>query len=87
MNRAQAAGLATVYQASEVKPHDFDTDRRASPTSGWPCPRIDAIHRRCDGFHGVSRASVKPSAIQTLERIYPFGWLGILSRRRRSALN
>ena len=33
----------------------------------------------CDGFHGVSRASVKPSAIQTFERVYPFGWLGILS--------
>ena len=33
----------------------------------------------CDGFHGVSRASIKPSAIQTFERIYPFGWLGILS--------
>src|SRR5438046_1002782 len=33
----------------------------------------------CDGFHGVSRASVKPSAIETFERIYPFGWLGILS--------
>ena len=33
----------------------------------------------CDGFHGISRASVKPSAIQTFERVYPFGWLGILS--------
>jgi p-hydroxybenzoate 3-monooxygenase len=33
----------------------------------------------CDGFHGVSRASVKPSAIETFERVYPFGWLGILS--------
>jgi len=33
----------------------------------------------CDGFPGISRASVKPSAIETFERIYPFGWLGILS--------
>jgi p-hydroxybenzoate 3-monooxygenase len=33
----------------------------------------------CDGYHGVSRASVKPQAIETYERIYPFGWLGILS--------
>jgi len=32
----------------------------------------------CDGFHGISRASVNPSAIRTFERIYPFGWLGIL---------
>ena len=33
----------------------------------------------CDGFHGVSRASVSPSAITTFERVYPFGWLGLLS--------
>jgi p-hydroxybenzoate 3-monooxygenase len=33
----------------------------------------------CDGFHGISRASVKPDAIETFERVYPFGWLGILS--------
>ncbi len=33
----------------------------------------------CDGFHGVSRASVPASAIETFERVYPFGWLGILA--------
>jgi p-hydroxybenzoate 3-monooxygenase len=33
----------------------------------------------CDGFHGVARASVPPSAIQTFEKVYPFGWLGVLS--------
>src|ERR1700749_3304648 len=32
----------------------------------------------CDGFHGISRASVRPNAIETFERVYPFGWLGIL---------
>jgi p-hydroxybenzoate 3-monooxygenase len=81
MNARKAAGLTTVYEATDVKPHDFDTDR----------PRItyvkDGVGQEivcdfiagCDGFHGVSRASVKPSAIQTFERIYPFGWLGILS--------
>ena len=81
MNARKAAGLTTVYQAADVKPHDFDTDH----------PRVtyvkDGVSHEiacdfiagCDGFHGVSRASVKPSAIQTFERIYPFGWLGILS--------
>jgi p-hydroxybenzoate 3-monooxygenase len=81
MNTREAAGLTTVYQAADVKPHDFDTDH----------PRVtynkDGVSHEiacdfiagCDGFHGVSRASVKPSAIQTFERIYPFGWLGILS--------
>jgi p-hydroxybenzoate 3-monooxygenase len=33
----------------------------------------------CDGFHGVSRQSVPQTATQTFERVYPFGWLGILS--------
>jgi p-hydroxybenzoate 3-monooxygenase len=81
MNARKAAGLTTVYEAADVKPHDFDTDH----------PRVtyvkDGISHEitcdfiagCDGFHGVSRATVKPSAIQTYERIYPFGWLGILS--------
>ncbi len=32
----------------------------------------------CDGFHGVSRASVSEK-VQTFERVYPFGWLGVLS--------
>jgi len=81
MNARKAAGLTTIYQAGDVKPHDFDTDH----------PRVtyhkDGIGQEiacdfiagCDGSHGISRASVKPSAIQTFERIYPFGWLGILS--------
>jgi len=33
----------------------------------------------CDGYHGVSRASVPQSSLQIFERIYPFGWLGILA--------
>ena len=81
MDARDKAGLATVYEAADVKPHNFDTDH----------PRVtyvkDGIGHEiacdfiagCDGFHGVSRASVKPSAIETFERVYPFGWLGILS--------
>ncbi|MEL6277975.1 MAG: 4-hydroxybenzoate 3-monooxygenase [Pseudomonadota bacterium] len=33
----------------------------------------------CDGFHGAGRRAVPSSAIKTIERVYPFGWLGILS--------
>jgi len=81
MNARKAAGLTTVYQAADVKPHDFDTDRprvtyvKDGVTQEIACDFIAG----CDGYHGVSRASVKPSAIRTFERIYPFGWLGILS--------
>jgi p-hydroxybenzoate 3-monooxygenase len=81
MNARKAAGLTSVYQAADVKPHDFDTDRpRVSYVKDGVSHEIacDFI-AGCDGFHGISRASIKPSAIQTFERIYPFGWLGILS--------
>jgi p-hydroxybenzoate 3-monooxygenase len=81
MTARRAAGMTTVYQAADVKPLDFDTDRpRVSYVKDGLSHEIacDFIVG-CDGFHGVSRASVKPSAIQTYERIYPFGWLGILS--------
>jgi p-hydroxybenzoate 3-monooxygenase len=81
MNARRAAGLTTIYQAADVKPHDFDTDH----------PRVtyvkDGVGHEiacdfiagCDGQHGVSRASVPRAAVRTFERIYPFGWLGILS--------
>jgi p-hydroxybenzoate 3-monooxygenase len=81
MNARRAAGLTTVYQAADAKPHDFDTDHpkvsyiKDGVSHEIACDFIAG----CDGFHGVSRASVKPSAIETFERVYPFGWLGILS--------
>jgi p-hydroxybenzoate 3-monooxygenase len=75
------ADLTTVYEAADVTPHDFDSDRpRVSYASDGVTHEIacDFI-AGCDGFHGVSRQSVPGSAIQTFERVYPFGWLGILS--------
>jgi p-hydroxybenzoate 3-monooxygenase len=42
--------------------------------------RIDAdFIAGCDGFHGVARASVPAEALQTFEKVYPFGWLGVLA--------
>ncbi len=81
MNARKAAGLTSVYEAADVAPHDFDTDHphltyvKDGATHEIQCDFIAG----CDGFHGVSRASVKPQAIETFERVYPFGWLGILS--------
>ena len=75
------SGLTTVYQAADVTPRDFDTDKprlsyvKDGVTHEIACDFIAG----CDGSHGVSRQSVPESAIQTFERIYPFGWLGILS--------
>ncbi|MHC2331319.1 4-hydroxybenzoate 3-monooxygenase [Bradyrhizobium sp. USDA 4454] len=81
MNARKAAGLTTIYSAADVKPLDFDTDHpRVSYVKDGVSHDIacDFI-AGCDGFHGVSRASVPASAITSYERVYPFGWLGILS--------
>ena len=81
MKARLAAGLTSVYEAADVTPLDFDTDhprvtyKKDGTTHEIACDFIAG----CDGFHGVSRASVEPPAIATYERIYPFGWLGILS--------
>ena len=81
MNARRAAGLTTVYQAADVKPRDFDTHHpKVSYVKDGVSHEIECdFIAGCDGFHGVSRASVKPSDIETFERVYPFGWLGILS--------
>ena len=81
MDARNASGLLTVYEADDVKPHDFDSDhpRVTYIKDGISHEIVCDFIAGCDGFHGVSRASVKSSAIQTFERIYPFGWLGILS--------
>jgi p-hydroxybenzoate 3-monooxygenase len=81
MNARKAAGLTSVYEAADVTPHDFDTDRpRLTYVKDGTTHQIECdFIAGCDGFHGVSRASVKPTAIETFERVYPFGWLGILS--------
>jgi p-hydroxybenzoate 3-monooxygenase len=81
MNARQKAGLTTIYQAADVQPHDFDTDHpRVTYVKDGKAGEIACdFVAGCDGFHGVSRASVPAYAVKTFERVYPFGWLGILS--------
>jgi p-hydroxybenzoate 3-monooxygenase len=81
MDARATAGATTVYDAEDVAVHDFDTD---SPSVSY---RLHGAGHRvscdfiagCDGFHGVCRQSVPPAAINQFERVYPFGWLGVLS--------
>lgn len=81
MAARQEAGITTVYDAQDVSLHDFDSAR---PVVRY---RKDGVAHEihcdyiagCDGFHGVSRQSVPCAATQLFERVYPFGWLGILS--------
>jgi p-hydroxybenzoate 3-monooxygenase len=81
MDARDAAGLTTVYEAVDVDPSDFATDHpRVGFVKDGTAHHIECdFIAGCDGFHGVSRESVPTSALKTFERIYPFGWLGILS--------
>src|ERR1700761_1988192 len=62
MNARKAAGLVSVYEADQVQPHDFDTDHpRVSYVKDGITHEIDCdFIAGCDGFHGISRASIRP---------------------------
>lgn len=81
MDARQAAGLPTVYEASNVAVHDFDSAKpRVTYEKDGVKHELDCdFIAGCDGFHGVCRASVPRDAIREYEKVYPFGWLGLLS--------
>ncbi|RVD23311.1 4-hydroxybenzoate 3-monooxygenase [Mesorhizobium sp. M4B.F.Ca.ET.017.02.2.1] len=81
MDKREAAGLVTVYEAANVALHDFDgTAPFVTYDKDGVGHRIDCdFIAGCDGYHGVSRRSVPEGALKTFERTYPFGWLGVLA--------
>jgi p-hydroxybenzoate 3-monooxygenase len=81
MDDRAAKGLTTIYEAENVQVHDFDsanpsvTYTKDGQTHTLHCDFIAG----CDGFHGVCRASVPEGSIKEYEKVYPFGWLGVLA--------
>lgn len=78
---ADTRGAAVIFEADNVQLHDVDSD---SPSvtygAGDDAERISCdFIAGCDGFHGVSRESIPVDARTEYEKVYPFGWLGILS--------
>ncbi|MCW2290347.1 p-hydroxybenzoate 3-monooxygenase [Pseudomonas sp. BIGb0408] len=81
MDARAASGATTHYEVSDVRLHDL---KDGSPHVTY---RKDGIEQRldcdyiagCDGFHGVSRQSIPAETLQVFERVYPFGWLGVLA--------
>jgi p-hydroxybenzoate 3-monooxygenase len=81
MEARLASGAVSVYEAESVALHDIDARR----------PRVTWLHHGvrqelecefiagCDGYHGVSRRTIPASALSVYERVYPFGWLGVLA--------
>ena len=81
MDARAKAGLPTIYDADDVSLHDFDggSPRVRYVKDGVAHEIACDFIAGCDGFHGVSRQSVPAGAVKTFERVYPFGWLGLLS--------
>jgi len=75
-----ATGRPLVFEAEDVQPLDLDTHRprlryrKDGESHELHCEVIAA----CDGFHGVCRAAIPQDRLTLHERVYPFGWLGIL---------
>jgi p-hydroxybenzoate 3-monooxygenase len=81
MAARREAGAQTIYQAANVVPHGMKTDEAfvifEKDGETW---RLDCDYiAGCDGFHGVARQSIPAESLKVFERIYPFGWLGILA--------
>ncbi len=77
-------GGKVVHNAADVTPHDITSDKPyVTYRDGDKVIRIDCEYIiGADGFHGVSRKSIPSNVLREYERLYPFGWLGVLSRTR-----
>ena len=84
MDARAALGGQLVYEAEDVALHDLDaktarvTYRKDGKTQEVICDFVAG----CDGFHGVSRGAIPKDVLRNHERVYPFGWLGVLSDTR-----
>ncbi len=81
MEARAAAGLTTYYESSEAQIHDIESDAPyVTFSNNGEQYRLDCdFVAGCDGFHGVSRKTIPEEKRTELERVYPFGWLGVLS--------
>ncbi|TIX87858.1 4-hydroxybenzoate 3-monooxygenase [Rhizobium sp. P44RR-XXIV] len=81
MAHREESGAQTIYNAANVQPHGFDGDTPyLTYDKDGISHRIDCdFIAGCDGFHGVSRKAVPEKSIRNFEKVYPFGWLGVLA--------
>lgn len=81
MAAREASGGTTIYEARNVQLHGVEGDtphvtfEKNGETVTLECDFIAG----CDGFHGVSRKTIPANRLTQYERIFPFGWLGLLS--------
>jgi p-hydroxybenzoate 3-monooxygenase len=81
MDALTSAGGQLVFEAADVSIEGFNGQnptvryRQGGKNHELTCDFVAG----CDGYHGVCRRSIPPAAVQSFERVYPFGWLGILA--------
>ncbi|WP_136684135.1 4-hydroxybenzoate 3-monooxygenase [Falsirhodobacter xinxiangensis] len=82
-----AIGATILHEVSDVVLHDVETGNpHVTFTKDGQSHRLDCDWiAGCDGFHGVSRKTIPETVRKEFERVYPFGWLGILSRTKPAA--
>ena len=81
MNACAERGIPLIFEAKDVDLHDIDG------SAPFVTYTLDGAEHRlecdfiagCDGFHGVARSKIADAQASTFEKIYPFGWLGILA--------
>ncbi|WP_171257776.1 FAD-dependent monooxygenase, partial [Acinetobacter baumannii] len=80
MSAREAAQLTSFYEAHNVQVKDFYTAPKVAFEYQGKAFQIqcDSI-AECDGYHGVCSASVPEDNIKTFEKVYTFGWLGVLA--------
>ncbi len=76
-----ASGALSVYEAADVELHDVTSEKPyVTFTHQGEQVRLDCDYiAGCDGFHGVARRTIPAERLSIFERVYPFGWLGLLS--------
>lgn len=77
-----AIGATIIHDAADVALHDLQSDqpRVTWMQDGQPQSLTCNFVAGCDGFHGVSRPAIPAEVRREFEKVYPFGWLGVLSR-------
>jgi p-hydroxybenzoate 3-monooxygenase len=77
-----SAGGQTLFEVDNVSVHDFNSAKpgiRFKTKDGETCELSCDFIAGCDGFHGICRPSIPTGVLTEYDRVYPFGWLGILA--------
>ncbi len=77
-------GGKVVHNAEDAALHELKSDKPyVTYRLGDETLRVDCDYVvGADGFHGVSRKSIPKDVLREYEKVYPFGWLGVLSRTK-----